>query len=212
MAGIDKRVIILNGPPYSGKDTGANAIAQYVLKHAPWITLRQEKMVEHLKRGVHSLFNVTHTPEYIDKMQLKDTPYAELLGKTPREAYISASEDWLKPVFGSDVLGRMMLMLMKKAHNVSLHIFSDGGFVDEWVPIIDFVGARNVLLIHLSATDKSFAGDSRGYIGDDLLVRYPKMQRVRIHNDISTDPTDRELFRVLCCGAAKKFLRLDHED
>lgn len=211
-ANINKKVIIFNGPPYCGKDTGALAVVSYVNKHAPWIKARMDKMSETMKNAVHAMFELVHSPEHSDKVGTKDTPYTQMLGKTPREVYISISEDWMKPVFGKDVFGRIMVNRMMRHPSIGLHVFSDGGFADEWTPIIEYVGAKNVLVVQVSATDKTFEGDSRGYVGEQLQAKHPKVQLVRIHNDISSDPTDRELYRLLCCGAAKRFLKLEHED
>ena len=79
---------------------------------------------------------------------------------SPRNAMIHMSENVLKPLFGKDVFGIMAAKSLEEGVNV----FSDGGFAEEVQCILDEVGERNFLLVHVTRDGCSFAGDSRDYV------------------------------------------------
>lgn len=212
LATFAKKIIIFNGPPRVGKDLAANAVLHFVKKHGSWLDPQHERFSINMKRAVHAAYGLFHNPEYIDVNNLKDKPHTDLLGLTPRQAYIAMFEH-LALQHGENVLGVLMEQQLRRQHKVGLHIFSDGGRFDEIIPIIDYVRPKNVLFIEIHALNRTFEGDIRGYIGDDLQAKYSnKMTMYKIPNTISENPEDKLLFRTLCIGAAKKFLKLEVEE
>jgi hypothetical protein len=62
---------------------------------------------------------------------------------------------------------------MTRMQGARVFVFSDGGFADEWAPIIEYVGEENFMLVEVHSETKDFSNDSRGYIGDELKLLYP---------------------------------------
>lgn len=207
---MSKKVIILNGPPGCGKDTAVKKIA-HAYQHGDnaafkKLGLLHMKMADPLKKAVHSLFGLFYEPSYYDHDRVaKEQPHPLLFGDSPREAYIKLSEECIKPVYGDDVFGRIACNMMhnKKA---DVFVYSDGGLVEEWRPVIEWIGAENVLIIEVSATGCNFNNDSRSYVGKQLQAEYPKLQVQSIHNNITSDPFDKELYGHMIVGAVLKFL------
>jgi hypothetical protein len=153
-----RRIAILNGPPGSGKDTLAAAIAAdkgvQILKFA-----------EPLK---HSAARLSGVPYFTDERWLrlwKDLPSTALFGATPRQYLIQLSEGFFKPLFGANFFGNQAKVRVNSAFEFGLSVvFSDGGFLDEIVPLVVEFGAENVAICHLHRDGCSFRGDSRDYV------------------------------------------------
>lgn len=156
---MDKKVIIINAPPRSGKDYLGEALTQR-LSNAVVV-----KFAEYLKEATHRLYGfVNRKSDYYEDM--KDVPNRDFFGLTPREAYIAVSEQYFKPVHSTDFFGRILARKILYS-SYQTHIVTDGGFVDEVLPLVEKIGANNVLIIHLHRKDTSFKEDSRQYITVD---------------------------------------------
>lgn len=213
-ANVRKYVIAFNGPPRAGKDTASGAVCAVIRDRATWLQVRHMKMSDPLKKSAHALFAAFHSPDFYDlpeNIQQKDLPCGDFLGLSPREVYISLHEEYLKKQFGAGAIGFINRKIMTRMHGARVFVFSDGGFVDEWLPIIEYVGEENFMLVEVHSATKDFSNDSRGYIGDELKALFPKIKLVKLNNTIG-DGQDRELFRVLAQGAAVNFLRHEMKD
>lgn len=158
-------VIFINGPPRSGKDTLALTLL-YRLRG-----LQVVKFARHIKRAAHfahGLYNLVDEPEHFDAV--KDQPRGEFFGATPRRAYIEFSENYMKPLHGKDVFGKILAremdQLVRRVLGLTGFAISDSGFADEAAPVIRRFGAENCLLLRIHAEERgcSFEGDSRSYI------------------------------------------------
>jgi len=159
------KVIILNGPPGSGKDAIASAMSDRYAKTHP--------MVEHLEvkaKLFEQALVMSGIPVYewivrYNDRKLKETPWDRLGGLSQREFLIKISEEWVKPIFGRDyygkVAGEAAADVLLWDNNV---IFSDGGFQEEFDAIKSIVGKENILLVRLYREGTSWDGDSRGYL------------------------------------------------
>lgn len=205
---MNKKAIILNGPPGSGKDTAVKAIQSMIALEGKWMTCKHNKFSEGMKKAVHALYGLFHSPEALESEGLKDKPHSDLFGATPREEYI-AMFHYLEQRHSSAVLGMLMEQEMRRQTKIDVHLLSDGGRVPEIEPIISYIGAKNLCIIEIHAPGKTFVGDIRGYIGDTIKHLYPKVTVVKVPNQLSDDPLDLELFRGLVKGVAKKFLGVD---
>jgi len=130
---VTHKVIFLNGPPRSGKDTAA----QHIMRKLPWV--RHRKFSAPLKAAARVLFAIND--ELFKELeaegsQKKNEPLPELMGKTWREVLISLSEEHMKPKYGDDVFGKLMLLNLAKPTSASFSIISDSGFDYEAAPII----------------------------------------------------------------------------
>ncbi len=164
------KIILINGPPHSGKDEAGK-----ILRRTRGARLY--KMSRPLKEGLREFFGLS-----IDAMKLsiepnKDEHVVESF-RTPRdsvmswrEVQISLSEEWAKPCFGKDILGRLAVSYLRQPTSFNMTVITDSGFREEALPLIYAFGPENCLLITLSREDCTFEGDSRDYIElDDLGV------------------------------------------
>ncbi len=160
------KAIFLNGPPGSGKDT-AGRILQQRFSHAPHKVVLH-KFADPLKKAVHALFDLPAEdgPDTIDRKGLKDTEIDATLfpGLTYRKAYIDMSETFVKQVYRPDFFGHIACNSILKKNWGNIHVFTDCGFAEELVPIMEALDRRNCLLITLSRPGHSYVGDSRSDI------------------------------------------------
>lgn len=157
-----KKIILFNGPPESGKDTCANLIESVYGAH-------HVRFKDGLINIVLRMFNLTR--EWWDERytrQSKEVPRPELMGYSQRQILIHVSEHVLKPVLGEDVFGRIAAHTISKSDK-NLFVFSDSGFVEELLPVVECVGAHNVSIVQLHRNGCSFEGDSRSYLPENVF-------------------------------------------
>jgi len=152
-------VVLLNGPPRSGKDTAANGL----LVARPGSALM--RFSAPLKVATHGLFGLPIDPDRYEDS--KDTPSADFMGLTPRGAYIAVSEQAVKRTFGRAFFGRVMVERLRRITGADMAVMPDSGFAVETTPVIRAVGLANVILIRVHRPGYTFANDSRSYINLD---------------------------------------------
>jgi hypothetical protein len=182
--------LIFNGPPGSGKDEACHFLqSMYGYKHL--------RMKDQLFIDTAYYFGVDldwFMSDYSDRSS-KEMPRNELSGRSKREALIYVSEQVMKSRYGKDYYGRKT---SEKIDMVSSYCFSDGGFVEEVLPVINTVGRQNICIAQIYRTGCSFSSDSRNYIHgilqEDLGKQEGVLQEVnpqipvrmyRIHNNTS---------------------------
>lgn len=170
---MNSRIIFVNGPPRSGKD-----FAGQVLSDREDLGLTNVvKLSAILKERTHALymlFDQEGRPLRHNFFEHnKDTPMRKFHGISPREAYISVSELWMKPTHGSGILGEWLIQKLRTSEGyVSgrwTHIITDSGFIEEAETIVNEYGSENCTLVRIAREGYNFSGDSRSYI--DLLHR-----------------------------------------
>ena len=178
---MKQKVVVLNGPPRCGKDT--------LLRQFPQITgnlVDDLRFSRPLKIGGHLTMGlVSATMEGYDAT--KDEPNPDFFDLTPREFYIAMSENFLKPTFGKDILGKLWLREYLRRHNELMTetftalnhsmfdrttVLCDLGFPDELEPLKDYFGASNIVILRLHREHKDFTGDSRNYIHNTGCKEY----------------------------------------
>lgn len=138
------------------------------------------KFATPLKHGVHALYGIPTKDEGFFE-DMKDTPQDLLLGATPREAYIRASEEFLKRFHGKEVLGELFLRRVQRIQSPSPIVVSDCGFPDELQPLYRAYDPMNICLVLLYRPGTSYANDSRGYIN---IAASPKgVLQLRVDNN-----------------------------
>ena len=175
------RVVLLNGPPSSGKDTAAQLLRN-ALKHTHH---RQFKRVLYAAVCYH--YHVLDE-DWKRLYRSKDQPSEELGGLTPRQALIHVAENLIKPNYGSDYVARRAL---KDIDPSKVSVFSDCGFSEEVVASCETVGCDNVLLIRLWRDDTSFEEDVRDYLYPDYC------QTIDVENNGSADELCMTLLSVI---------------
>lgn len=154
------KVIILNAPPCTGKDETAKFLCTAMnTRHAEF----KKKLFELTK----AIFCVSD--EVWDELytrEHKELPTDILRGYSPRGALIYVSESIIKPNFGQDYFG---YAAASELEDGQITVFSDGGFANELLPIVDKIGDENVLVIRIHMDGHDFSADSRRYLPDGLV-------------------------------------------
>lgn len=161
------KIIFLNGPPGSGKDTVANGIVSSLGR----TRAKNMKFAGMLKDTCHSMVGLGHVAtdcfEKTKDLPNHMLPYDPVKKRnmTPRELYIWFSEEVLKPKFGKEHFGNVLVNQIEnvKHDGFRLIVISDSGFKEEALPVIKKFGIENCLLVHLCREGKNFDNDSRSY-------------------------------------------------
>lgn len=152
------RVVFINGPAGSGKDTAATILVrEYEARHY--------KMAWPLKKALGAFFDLNHE-QYNELFETpaKEQPAPLLYNDVPRQALISLSEEWAKQRYDNTVFGRLAIRYIKHPTSSPFTCISDSGFRSECEPIVKWLGPKNCLVIQLSGRGTTYEGDSRGYL------------------------------------------------
>jgi hypothetical protein len=151
------KIIVMNSPAFSGKDTAADYIAE-------------KYDAQHL-RFKDGLYKVAAMVAGITEFQMKqlatfrptkETPshYFSVGGEqaSPRQWLIHCSENIVKPLLGKDFFGKQLAQSITS----DLVVISDSGFESEIVPLLE--AGHYVCVIRIEREGYTFAGDSRNYL------------------------------------------------
>lgn len=198
------KVIILNGPPSSGKDEIAKMISKKGLFGE---TAFHEQVKGTLFKQVLALSQIS-SGDWFDRYNdrnLKELPWDRLGGLSQREFMIKVSEEYVKPVFGKDFYGRMAGQRAKKLINDGFHVaFSDGGFSSELDAMKSIVGDENILLVRLHRYGCTFEGDSRSHLSNPPF-------EMDLHNDSTLEEAVQKIEGRIYEGFNKFKLNLDDD-
>lgn len=158
---MKKVVIVLNGPPNSGKDFLADGICKYYSLTHIYVAHRRFKTALWKATADDFYVNIKDFISLATDRRTKDLPNDMLGGLSPRQAMIKTSEEYIKPLFGNDFFGKALLDEIGYEH---VCVISDGGFGEEIQPLIDSNIIDKIVIVNLNAKDCSFAGDSRRFI------------------------------------------------
>lgn len=181
----------INGPPGSGKST----LAELLVKNDS--ELYRESFANPIRDMMYAVFYPEEGPISFSfdlrNMDSKKAFVPNLGTNAPsisnRQAMIGFSENYMKPLFGDDIFGRLAYARCKEQEDFySRFIFDDSGFAGEAEYIVEQEGASNCLLIRLYRDGCNFSSDSRSHIQLRPDVQYL---------DIQNDATIEELFATL---------------
>lgn len=167
-------IILFNGPPKAGKDAAADFFKEKGFKH---LSFKYQLYKETAK-----YFNVSYDwfMEGYNDRSVKERPSQHLGGFSRREAMIYVSEERIKPRLGLDYFGQQVANEIDVSKN---YCISDGGFVDELLPVINKIGSDNFVLVQLTRDGCDFSSDSRRYFnGSDLVWQYINGYETPIEN------------------------------
>lgn len=156
------RYIILNGPPEAGKTTISTELVR-AMRHEcgdPGL-VAIDSFAAPIKH-----FIAAALAEQYHKMN-KSLPRPELSGRSVREALIALAEDHCKVVYGDDIFGKWLVhrSLKHPQKKPAYVIVDDGGFPAEVLAV------PNRFVVRVTRDNKTFTGDSRGYIeGPDWVL------------------------------------------
>lgn len=157
-----KLVVILNAPPFCGKDTLADLMVENLkaTKHAFKEEL-YKAMAEYYVLDLSYILEICTNRDYKDNLK---SDFSASTGLTPREGLIFVSEEVYKPTYGKDYFG------VKASENISegINAFADGG---GWWPELEPVAqvADKVIICRLYRNGYTFEEDSRQYYNESRV-------------------------------------------
>lgn len=116
------KIVFLNGPARSGKDTLGLMCAAALEEKETAFKLAEErgvlllpyisKFAKVVKEGCHAALGIWASedgPAPHDHYEdVKDQPLPEFRDRTPRQCYIQYSEGFMKPLFGPEIFGKLL--------------------------------------------------------------------------------------------------------
>lgn len=156
-------IIIFNGPPSSGKDEAAFYFKKRGFEHLSFKSV--------LFRETAREFDVSYNwfmKDY-DNRAVKEKPEKRLRGMSRREAMIYTSEKVIKPRYGKDFFGTQVANEILDGTD---YCISDGGFIEELLPIINKIGTENITLVQLTRNNCDYSTDSRRYFDGNLIKEF----------------------------------------
>lgn len=157
-------IILFNGPPGSGKDAAADYFGTRGFKHLSFKYQLYKETVNYFDVDFNWFME-----GYKDR-EIKEIPSTLLGNMSRREAMIYVSEKVIKPRKGLDYFGNQVA---NEIQNGSDYAISDGGFVDELIPVINKVGSDDFVLVQLTRDGCDYSSDSRRYFqGTKLMHEY----------------------------------------
>lgn len=159
------KIIVLNGPPGCGKDT-LGRILEELIEDA--CTIQFKDPMFDVARVILPFPEDEFLARYHNR-ELKEVPWDKLGGISCRELMIKISEEWMKPLLGKDVFGKLAVAGIENLETVGYEtaVLTDSGFQEEFTTLQDTFGKENVHLVRLEREGFTFDGDSRGYIASN---------------------------------------------
>src|SRR5215472_16435531 len=150
------RFVVFNGPARAGKSTSTQMLV--TLLRNKGYRANSDSFASPMKHFAATLF----AKEY--HKLAKDEMVAELGGSSPRQMLIAMSEEFLKPHYGEDFLGRMLYYrALRSTPPPDWVIVDDSGFRAEF----EALGEPNCrYIVQLRRPGTNFRGDSRNFLAD----------------------------------------------
>lgn len=176
------KIVLLNGPPRSGKSTCAHLLQNHFGADRCAVI----GFTLHLKNMVHAIYGLPRDTDAEAFDGIKDTSNPQFLGLSPRQAYILWTEK-LKEIHGKDFFGRMFLRAAEQ-QRCDIVIVPDAGYLDEPAAVAERIGEENMILARIDRAGTSFNNDNRSrldlsHIGvadvDVFNVPYDELHMVR---------------------------------
>jgi len=154
------KVILISGPPRSGKDT----FAKYNFKR------RQNTVFERFSAPLKTSFAAISNKSYNEFFEVdyyenhKEEPISWLNNVSFRQYQINLSEKHFKPLYGEEVFGNLFVKRLERVPNDSVILVPDSGFDVEINVLKKALPIEDLLLVRTHREGYDFKGDSRSYI------------------------------------------------
>lgn len=180
------KTYVFNSLPRSGKDTAAKILKSlyedkgFKVQHLSF----KEKLIELSARFVGEtveefmigydsktedmlLYDLDPTKTYPEWW--KDFPLYHINGKemSKRELLIHVSENVIKPTFGHDFFGQQLANMIQE--DTDFVVVSDGGFVNELLPVLD---VSDVTIVRINREGLTKVNDSRKLLTPEDFYEY----------------------------------------
>jgi nicotinamide mononucleotide adenylyltransferase len=153
-------IVIFNGPPGSGKDEAAAFYKEnFGFGNLSFKYQLFKETINHFEVDEQWFM------EGYDDRTTKEKQEVALNDMSRREAMIYVSEDILKPKKGLDYFGRTVAEEIEDGNHYAI---ADGGFVEELQPLVERVGAENIVIVQLTREGHDYSTDSRRYFNGRL--------------------------------------------
>ena len=191
-------IVIFNGPPASGKDEAASLYKE--MFGFGNLSFKYQLFKETCK---HFEVDERWFMQGYDDREQKEKKELALENRSRREAMIYVSEDIIKPKKGLDYFGQLVAEEIEEGKNYAI---ADGGFVEELEPLIEKVGAENIVIVQLTREGYDYSTDSRRYFNGNLVKEYCINFETKIDKAyVLNEEMDITTYRVHNNGAVRNF-------
>jgi hypothetical protein len=189
-------IILLNGPPGSGKDTAA----EFIILALGNSKVHHDKLSKPLKSSLRTIFNFSITEMRALEAYKDHSNGPEYGDLSWRQMQIEMFKS-LEASYGPRVLGH--LFVRRNRDNAKRHtVISDAGRTIEIQPIIESNPFDQIGCIHLSRPECDYSNDIREYIDTKDIG----------HVEDVNNKYDLELFKAQIRKVLRKWELLDDED
>lgn len=180
-------IIAFNGPPRAGKDTLAGMVADKIcpITDAPVVL---ESLSLPLRNIAFSMVGRVYQDSAYESFK---NEYFERLDRTGRQLMIDASESFLKPTYGIEIMADLLIQRIRRLPANAIVLVRDSGFQIEVDPLIREVGERNLMVVQVHRKGCDFSKDSREW------VYHPTDMNMQIWNDKPLDYLEVEAGRLI---------------
>lgn len=197
------KIVILSAPPKAGKDELAKMFVENkTFLHREVKSLLFDAAIRTAGISRDLWFALYNDRDYKEI----PAPYLRINGcdVSPRQFMIHVSEKVMKPIFGNDVFGKAAVENLKKVAKNSLIVYSDGGFIDEMIPMIEYLDTLqesgipsefHLVRVHRQLEDGSlldWGNDSRRYVYLDEYLKTKVVKAGIFQYDIRNMPDQLE--------------------
>lgn len=174
--------ILFNGPPRSGKDTAARIAWEHIATDPACIAIWEKFSFPNKRMFAGMMDTKCDTWGIVKYYEETKENIIPSIGVSYRQFQIDVSEKFMKPLYGKDIFGRLLLDRCSLAEEELTHvepifIVSDCGFQIE----VDALKDHNVLLFILHREGCDFSNDSREYV-----MGHPNWTTI-MHNNTTMD-------------------------
>lgn len=173
------KLILLNGAPRTGKDHSAHHLidnSDRLLVFERFSRPIKEAFAAMMMVGIDEFFNV-------DGYEAEKDKIIPLLGVSFRQWQIDFSEKFMKPLYGKNIFGKLLLSRLEEYpklypssdYGELIVVIPDCGFQIEVDTVVaDFPG-EDILLIRIERPGFDFTGDSREHVEPTGGMRFEKL-------------------------------------
>lgn len=155
-------IVGFNGPPRSGKDTLAEMLADKMDKSGVTLPVRMESLSLPLREIAYAMTGWAGSLDGENYEQFKTTHF-KAFGKSGRHIMIDVSEQFLKPVYGIEIMAQLLIQ-RNIEFGPAVLLIRDCGFQIEVNPLESWVGRENLYMANVFREGCDFSNDSREYV------------------------------------------------